>query len=100
MLNTYLIEEKRSGTFGATGVRVVQGTHVTIEKGHFHVWNAHHEAELGRRPVASVPIERLVTFKMKAVAERLREVVSTAHTCATCGCDRMSAPRLASVSVA
>ncbi len=61
---TYLIELARAGHYGATETRVVQGTHVSIERGRLMVWDEQH----GPRPVATFPLERLVTLKGRELA--------------------------------
>lgn len=65
MTNTFLIEVKKSGSFGSSETRVVVGTHVTIERGHLHVWNARLEGPLGKRPTTSVALDRVVMMKSK-----------------------------------
>ena len=63
-MNSYLIEEKSAGQYGSSTIRVVKGTDVTISKGMLQVWNS---LPNGKRahPVASIAIERLVTFKIR-----------------------------------
>jgi hypothetical protein len=68
MLTTYIIEEKRAGHYGYSDFLMVRGTHVTIANGRLQVWNRRHEGALANRAVASVPIERVVSFKGQAPA--------------------------------
>ena len=67
---TYIIEQKRAGQFGCSDFLMVEGTHVTISKGTLHVWNADREGRLASRAVASVPLERVVTFKSRSAEAR------------------------------
>jgi hypothetical protein len=69
MLTTYIIEEKRAGQYGHSDFHMVRGTHVTITRGLLQVWNSHHEGALASRPVTSVAIERVVSFKGQATAD-------------------------------
>ncbi|NNN00234.1 MAG: hypothetical protein HKL86_00200 [Acidimicrobiaceae bacterium] len=63
MLTNYIVVEKLAGEYGRTGIRAVQGTSMTIAKGQLQIWNAEREGSLGLRPVLSVPVERVITFK-------------------------------------
>src|SRR5487761_1960149 len=63
MLTNYIVVEKLAGEYGRSGIRAVQGTSMTITKGHLQIWNSEREGALGLRPVLSVPVERIITFK-------------------------------------
>ena len=67
---TYIIEKKRIGQFGCSDLLMVEGTHVTISTGTLHVWNAEREGRLSSLAVASVPLERIVSFKSRSADGR------------------------------
>ena len=63
MLTNYIIVEKFTGHYGRSDIRVVQGTEMMIAKGQLQIWNSEREGALARRPVLSIPVERVVSFK-------------------------------------
>ena len=65
MLTNYIIVEKLTGQYGRSDIRVVQGTEMMIVKGLLQIWNSEREGALARRPVHSVPVERVVSFKQQ-----------------------------------
>jgi hypothetical protein len=85
MIVTYIIEEKRTGQYGSSDVRIVRGTHVTIAKGRLEVWNARLENGLHRRPVFSAPAERVVSFKRQNQGSVASDQTNAA--CTNCGYD-------------
>jgi hypothetical protein len=96
MINTYIIEEKRTGQYGCSDVRIVRGTHVSIAKGRLEVWNARLENGLHRRPVFSAPAERVVSFKRQNPGGVATDQAHPA--CTNCGYDA-SAEQSAAITI-
>lgn len=65
MLTNYIIVEKLAGQYGRSEIRVVQGTEMMIVKGLLQIWNSEREGAVARRPVHSVPVERVISFKQQ-----------------------------------
>jgi|GEM_PF-5663658 len=66
MLTNYIVVEKSALRYGSSSVRVVQGTNMSISKGQLQIWNSDREGVHGHRPVLSVPVERIISFKEQA----------------------------------
>lgn len=66
-MQSYEIEEKLIGETRNTHVRVVRGTDVDISVGKLQVWDSSRRGE-PHRLVASVALERLVSFKARGDA--------------------------------
>ena len=67
-MQTYEIEEKLIGETRNTHVRVVQGPDVEISVGKLQVWSSSSRPGEPHRLVASVALERLVSFKARGQA--------------------------------
>ena len=67
-MQTFEIEERLIGETRNTHVRVVQGTDVEISVGKLQVWDASSRAGEPHRLIASVALERLVSFKARGAA--------------------------------
>jgi hypothetical protein len=67
-MQTFEIEEKLIGETRNTHVRLVQGTDVEISVGKLQVWSSSSRPGEPHRLVASVALERLVSFKARGEA--------------------------------
>lgn len=67
-MQTFEIEERLIGETRNTHVRVVQGTDVEISVGKLQVWDGSSRTGEPHRLVASVALERLVSFKARGAA--------------------------------